>query len=180
MLFLIFDTPEEANKFLALYKTYRKTIHDIVRNYIADTYLVEDISQDVLIRLAGHLDKINLKRPEQAKNYITTATRNYCINYLRDHNKISVEPLNENFSLHTDSDELVNKIIFHENISEIAQAVSELNDIYKSVLELKYVNGMSNNEIAKFLHIKKKTVDTRLYRATVILQNKLGERFHDK
>lgn len=55
MLFLIFDTPEEANKFLALYKTYRKTIHDIVRNYIADTYLVEDISQDVLIRLAGHL-----------------------------------------------------------------------------------------------------------------------------
>ena len=44
---------------------------------IADTYLVADISQDVFIRLAGHLDKINLNRHKQAKNYITIGTGNY-------------------------------------------------------------------------------------------------------
>ncbi len=99
---------------------------------------------------------------------------------MRNNNKISEDPLDTNLPLHTEPDEVLSKIIQNEDISTIAQAVSELNDIYKSVLELKYVNEFSNDEIADFLNIKKKTVAERLYRANIMLRNKLRERFDEK
>ncbi len=149
MLLLIFDTPEESNKFLKIYNAYGKTVYYTIKRYISDEYLIKDISQNIFIRIAGHLDKIDLDHPVQAQNYIITATRNYCKNYLRDHNKISETPLDANLSLHPESDEVLNEIIRNEDISSIAQAVSELNDIYKSVLELKYINEFSNDQIAE-------------------------------
>ena len=42
-------------------------------------------------------------------------------------------------------------------------------------MELKYVNGFSNQEIADILKIKKKTVDMRLYRAKKLLLKKMEE-----
>lgn len=180
MLLLIFDTPEESNKFLKIYNAYGKTVYYTIKRYISDEYLVEDISQDVFIRLARYLAKINLDHPVQAQNYIISVTRSCCKNYLRDHNKISECPLDADLSLHPGCDEVLSKIIHKEDISSIAQAVSELNDIYKSVLELKYINEFSNDEIADFLNIKKKTVVERLYRANIMLRNKLRERFDDK
>lgn len=180
MLLLIFDTPEESNKFLKLYNAYGKTVYYTIKRYIIDEFLIEDISQNIFIRLAGHLDKIDPDQSVQARNYIITATRNYCKNYLRDNNKILEESLDTNLHVNTESDEVLDKIIHNEDISSIAQAVSELNDIYKSVLELKYINEFSNDEIAEFLNIKKKTVAERLYRANIMLRNKLKERFDDK
>ena len=99
---------------------------------------------------------------------------------MRDNNKILEESLDTNLHVNTESDEVLDKIIHNEDISSIAQAVSELNNIYKSVLELKYINEFSNDEIAEFLNIKKKTVAERLYRANIMLRNKLKERFDDK
>lgn len=180
MLLLVFDTPEESNKFLAIYKTYGKTVYSTIQRFAIDESVIEDISQEVFIRLARHLDKIDPDHPDQTQNYIITATRNYCKNYLRDNSKISTDPFDANMPLHTEPDEVLNEILCREGISEIVRAVSELNDIYKSVLELKYFNEFSNDEIAEFLNIKKKTVAMRLYRANIILQDKLRERFHDK
>lgn len=180
MLVLVFDTPEESIKFIKIYKAYGKTVYYTIKRFISNEYLIEDISQDVFIRLARHLDKINPDNSVQARNYIITATRNYCKNYLRNNNKISEDPLDTNLPLHTEPDEVLSKIIQNEDISTIAQAVSELNDIYKSVLELKYVNEFSNDEIADFLNIKKKTVAERLCRANIMLRNKLRERFDEK
>ena len=99
---------------------------------------------------------------------------------MRDNNKILEESLDTNLHVNTESDEVLDKIIHNEDISSIAQAVSELNDIYKYKLELKYINEFRNDEIAEFLNIKKKTVAERLYRANIMLRNKLKERFDDK
>ena len=59
MLVLVFDTPEESIKFIKIYKAYGKTVYYTIKRFISNEYLIEDISQDVFIRLARHLDKIN-------------------------------------------------------------------------------------------------------------------------
>lgn len=180
MLLLVFDTPEESNKFLVIYNTYGETIYYTIKRFIDDEYLIEDISQEIFIRLARHLDKINLNNAKQAQNYIITATRNYCKNYIRNNTKVVEDSLDLLPPLHTEYDEVLDKIIHNEDISSIAQAVSELDDIYKSVLELKYINEFNNDEISSFLNLRKKTVVTRLYRANIMLRDKLREHFYDK
>ena len=59
--------------------------------------------------------------------------------------------------------------------NRLIEEVNKLDDIYKSVLELKYINKFSNDEIASFMKIKKKTVEMRLYRANLILRERLKE-----
>lgn len=66
-------------------------------------------------------------------------------------------------------------LITKDRNNRLIEEVNKLDDIYKSVLELKYINEFSNDEIASFMKIKKKTVEMRLYRANLILRERLKE-----
>ena len=175
MLILVFDTPKDRDKFIILYETYSKTIYYTLSCYILDEYTKKDLSQDIYIILAKHLDKIDLDNHKKTQNYIITITRNYCKNYLRSKNNHPEEFLDEIPELQANDNGVLDYIISQEQIRKLVEEINKLNDIYKSVLELKYVNGLSNDEIASFLKVKKKTVEMRLYRANQILRNKLKE-----
>ena len=175
MLILVFDTPEERNKFIALYEKYGKTIYYTLGRYGLDEYTKEDLSQDIYILIAHHLDDIDINDSRKTRNYIITLSRNYCSNYLRNKNRKPEDFLEEYPNLHTESDGILEHLINKEQIHQLATEVSKLEDIYKSVLELKYVNNLSNDEIASVLKLKKKTVEMRLYRANLILRERLKE-----
>jgi DNA-directed RNA polymerase specialized sigma24 family protein len=72
MLLLVFDTEEEKNKFVALYETYGKTIYYTLKRFPIDEYTIEDLSQDIYIKLADHLEKIDMndfkKNPKLCDN----------------------------------------------------------------------------------------------------------------
>lgn len=175
MLMLVFETQQERDKFVVLYEKYGKTIYYTLKRFNLDEYTIEDLSQEVYIILANHLDDIDMKDSKKTQNYIITITRNYCLNYLRRQNRYHKESLEEQFHLHTDAEEPLEYIINKEQIHQLSQEIQKLDDIYKTVLELKYLNGFKDEEIASVLHIKKKTVEMRLYRAKIMLRLQLGE-----
>ncbi len=121
------------------------------------------------------MDLANYKRTQ---NYIITLTRNLCKNYLRSQKQKKEQPLEELEPLSTAPDGILDQLISQERIQRLAKEIRQLDDIYKSVLELKYINNLKNEEIASALGIKKKTVEMRLYRSRSILQNKLKEQEH--
>ena len=173
MIFFTFDIPEEKDKFMALYEAYKKTIYFTIGKFISDKYAIEDISQEIYLIIANNLDSINLEDPQRSQNYIITITRNYCKNYLRSlgrRNECSLEYIK---TLNRETDETFNLVYTREKVRLLAKEINKLNDIYKSVMELKYINQFDNEEIADFLKIKKKTVEMRLYRANTILRERL-------
>lgn len=154
MLILVFDTEEEKDKFVVLYETYGKTIYYTLTRYQLDEYTIEDLSQDIYIKLAEHLDDIDMTNYKRTQNYIITITRNYCLNYLRGHNR-KQEELSGDMSLLTDNENDIEEYIINkEQIARLSEEINKLDDIYKSVLELKYVNGFCDEEIASFLKVK--------------------------
>ncbi len=175
MIILVFDTEEEKNKFVALYETYGKTIYYTLKRFQIDEYTIEDLSQDIYIKLAGHLDDIDMTDSNRTRNYVITVTRNYCVSFLRKDRRRQ-DDLSENVStIKSDEEDIEEYVVNHEQITWLANEINQLDDIYKSVLELKYVNEFTDDEIATFLKIKKKTVEMRLYRAKKILRKRLGE-----
>ena len=163
MLILVFDTPEDRDKFIRIYETYEKTIYYTLCRYNLDSYTKEDLSQDINIILAEHLDDIDLNDYHKTRNYIITITRNYCLNYLRSKSRHPEDFL----------EDILDSLIIKEQLHQLAEEVHKLDDIYKSVLELKYIAGFSNDEIASVLKTKKKTVEMRLYRANLLLRKNL-------
>lgn len=180
MLILIFDTPEDKQKFVVLYETYGKTIFYTLSRYGLDDATKEDLSQDIYMILADHLDCMDLNNFKKTQNYIITITRNYCLNYLRSKRRAPEEPLDRLPEPQTEPDVILNRLITEEQLHRLAAEIHKLDDIYKSVLELKYVNEFSNDEIAAILKIKKKTVEMRLYRANRILRERLKEMEHEE
>lgn len=180
MLILVFDTEEEINKFVALYETYGKTIYYTLKRFQVDEYTIEDLSQDIYIKLADHLNQIDMNDFKKTQNHIITVTRNYCISYLRQCNRKQEDLFDDISMLKKDEENMEDYIVNKEQIEWLANEVDQLDDIYKSVLELKYVNEFTDDEIAAFLKIKKKTVEMRLYRAKKMLRIRLGEHEYAK
>lgn len=175
MIFLVFDTQDECDKFIELFDTYKKTIYYTVKRFISDEHTIEDISQEIYIILSKHLDDIDLNQSVRTRNYIITITRNYCKNFLRNNSKYTEFPLSDMISDFSDTDDLLSNFIFQEQVEYLMKEIKQLDEKYKSVLELKYVNEFSDNEIADFLNISKKNVQMRLYRAKIMLRKKLGD-----
>ena len=178
ILLLTFDTKEDCDKFLQVYETYKKTIYYTLLRFHIDAHTIEDLSQDVWLIIADHLDDLDLANYKRTQNYIITLTRNLCKNYLRSQKQKKEQPLEELEPLSTAPDGILDQLISQERIQRLAKEIRQLDDIYKSVLELKYINNLKNEEIASALVIKKKTVEMRLYRSRSILQNKLKEQEH--
>ncbi|MDO5405771.1 MAG: sigma-70 family RNA polymerase sigma factor [Eubacteriales bacterium] len=175
MLVFVFDTQDECDKFIRLYELYGKTVYYTISRFVQDPYLIEDLSQDIYLKIAEHLDAVDLDDYIKSRNYIITIARNYCKNHLRNTSKILETPLDSADCLPDDQEEILDQMIQKEEVHRLTQMVHELDDIYKSVLELKFVNGFSNDEIASFLKLKKKTVEMRIYRANQILRKKMAE-----
>lgn len=178
-IFFTFDTKEETDKFLYIYEKHLKTIYYTIKRFTNDAFAVEDLSQDVLIKIAENLSHIDINLPQQTRNYVITITRNHCKNYLRAQAKIKEESLEEWNETHvltdSDSDDILSLVIKKDFQKILVDEIGNLSDIYQTVLELKYFAGFSNSEIAQFLNIGKKTVEMRLYRANKILQEKLKD-----
>ena len=60
-----------------MYETYGKTIYYTLSRYNLDEHTKEDLSHDIYIILAEHLDSIDINDHKKTRNYIITITRNY-------------------------------------------------------------------------------------------------------
>lgn len=78
------------------------------------------------------------------------------------------------------SEDILNLIIKKETRKHLIEEIGKLNDIYQTVLELKYFLNFSNDEIARFLNVEKKTVEMRLYRANKLLRARLKDKKDEK
>ena len=72
--------------------------------------------------------------------------------------------------------DILDEIVVKEAMEKLKQQIHMLDEKYKTVLELKYIIGFTDNEIAELLGITKKNVQIRLYRAKNLLRSRLGEK----
>ena len=88
-----------------------------------------------------------------------------------DSQQCEAEQLAESFSS-------VGSRIARKELAQFATAMlTELKPAYREVLSLRYLDGMSLDEVARFLEIPLDTVRTRDFRATVKLRTLMTERF---
>lgn len=165
MICMVFDTKDEADKFMRLYETYRKIVFYTVKRFIDNENDIEDYLQDIYIIIGEHLDKIDEEDGKRTRNYLITITRNYCISHWRKAKHIQEEAFLDDVDYAEDEHDPLNIIIGKESYSLIKKALEKLDVKYRAVLELKYINDMGDDSIARVLNIKKKNVQIRIYRA---------------
>ena len=170
---LMIETEEDRRKFVTLYNEYEHFMLWVAREIVKDDYAAEDVVHDVFEKVAKKIHCIGEPISARTKRYLYVLTKNKAIDHLRKEQKrshlesISLDEVElgeeqEIPSLREPGDETI-----------IMEALDRLQDDYKNLFLLKYVDCMDNREIAKKLDMKEGTVRQRIARGKVMLRKEL-------
>lgn len=169
-----------TEKIEKLYELYEQKMYHTAFSILRDCYLAEDAVQEAFVRLLNNLDSIKNPESTATKYYILRTIKSASIDIYRKRQKelerltILDDTLLENTSKGDCSDSFC--ITTQE---ETMTAVHTLPDIYREVIQKRYIEQLSVKETAVSLHISEAAVRKRCERAVRLLKKKLGGMLHE-
>ena len=169
----------DSDAFEILLPPYRNYLLKVIYGFTGDAQDSEEVLQEVSLKI---FQSINSFSGNHFKSWITRITVNYCIDQKRKIrlNTISLEALAENSQIDeyeleapaiTPHDHLLNK----EANESFFRLLDSLPEEYRKTLNLYYFSELTSNEIAEKLEISPRTVESRIYRARKMLEERLRQ-----
>jgi RNA polymerase sigma-70 factor, ECF subfamily len=157
----------------SIYKLYRERVHNIVFYSLGDAVFAEDVSQAIFLKIFRALPGFRFE--SSLATWIYRIALNECMNQNRRTGAQYV-PLDAILGSGDDIDTTLLPDLEHERSQRqeiIQQAVMELSPKLRTVIVLKYLEGLSYEEIAQVLDCSIGTVASRLSRALAGLESRL-------
>jgi RNA polymerase sigma-70 factor (ECF subfamily) len=152
----------------SLYEQHQRRVYSVALNYFAgDVSKAEDVTQQVFLKL---FTKITFRGDSEFSTWLYRLTVNACIDETRKSRRWF--GLGDWF-LDERSDAIDEHIRSGEVAEQVQRVVGSLKPEYRMPVVLKYVEGLSYQQIADVLGCSIGTVSSRLNRAHKILAEKL-------
>ncbi|MCX7711316.1 MAG: sigma-70 family RNA polymerase sigma factor [Clostridia bacterium] len=161
----------DQDSFAELVSRYKKLIYNTVYYYIKDSEEMNDICQEVFLRIYKSLRSYN-----QQYKFSTWAVKiasNLCLDILRK-KKLASTPIEEIENVSREEDTPERKVISKEKTIAIRRAIENLPEKYRTPIILYHQNGVSYKEIAQMLNQPMSIIKNRLYRARMALRESLA------
>lgn len=158
--------------FSELVTRYKKLIYSVIYNMINNKEDVNDIAQEVFIKIYKALDKYDPKY--KFSTWSVKIATNHCLDVVRK-KKINTMPIDEVIGVSSDIDTPESRYIKQEQSEWINNELSKLPEKYRVPLILYHKNGLSYEEITKILNEPMSIIKNRLFRARKMLKQKLSE-----
>lgn len=148
----------------------KEHLYKIAFSYLKNEQNSLDAVSETIYKAYKNIDK--LKRREFFDTWIIKILINSCKNILKDNKVIYIDEYNKTQKYNLDISETDFKLDI--NI-DLYNAIDKLNDNFKSIIILKYLEDMTITQIAEVLDLPEGTVKVYLRRALRVLKIKLGE-----
>ncbi|WP_438298422.1 RNA polymerase sigma factor [Sporosarcina sp. FA15] len=145
--------------FAHVIKHYEQKVFNTVIRIVRNRTVAEDIVQDIFIKVYYNLHKYENIGSFNAWLYRIVV--NNCFDHLRKH-KYQTTPINIEV---TDSRYPEKILLLRETNEQLEHLLQQLDETEHSVLLLKYVNGLSYDEIGQVLQISLNDVRNKLHRS---------------
>ena len=168
----------DVNAFEEIVKMYEKRICQTIYFMVKDDSIVEDIAQEVFIKIYKNLSKFN----EQSSLYtwIYRITMNACYDEIKKEQKIKTFSTYIEVDDHEEEVEIEDETQDVENIIEnkfdkqmLIKAIKNLPSESRALIVLRDIRGFSYWEISDMLKLKLGTVKSKISRARFALKNEL-------
>jgi len=173
----------DKSVFADVYQAYYLDLYYFIKRYVRNPEISDDIIQDLFLHI--WMNRENWNPRGTIKDYFLRAARNRAFDYL-DHKKVEFRYLekqlrdieaeweayitssNVPFSNNRESED-------KELLKIIQEGISRLPKRRKLILSMSWDEGLTYTEIAEFLDISVKTVETQMGRAFKFLRDYLSE-----
>ena len=153
---------KNKEKLRLLYGKYKNRMYITACKVLGDPQRAEDAVHDAFIAVSKHLDKIDDIDSVKTGAYMVKAARSRALNILRMGLPEKESVLDEAQAQADES--LLDKICRKESYNRIVSAILSLEERYRDVLTLYYLNDLTISEIAYLQGVKENTVKQQLYR----------------
>ncbi len=162
---------DDEEKFEKLYLRYRGLMLSRAYEILLDAQLAEDAVHNAFLRLLRNLSKLDrVDRPE-TKGYVMIVLENTAKTMYSKRKKQKISQLDENFP---EKGDIQRDTEIKLTAQLAAEKIYELPDKYRDVLVLRYINELSDKEIASALAISDTAARKRLQRARERLRELMG------
>jgi RNA polymerase sigma-70 factor (ECF subfamily) len=162
----------DRTAFREMFECFYAALCVYARRFVGPDDVSEDIVQDVFCAVWSNRHRMDYRIP--AKNYLTTAVRNHCINYLRDRRTTAFDelpqPADAACAENPDSVWMLNEL---EQL--LADALAKLPPEYRMAFEMSRLEEQPVSEIARAMGVSTRTVERYRNRAIEILKTELKD-----
>lgn len=155
-----------------LYKFLYRDLCNYAYNIIPDADIVEDIVQATFMNLWEN--RHTIESIEYLKSYLYKCVYNACLKKLK-HDKVVGKFQNEHeYQLKQIQFETFECSYDEAILDELNKAIEQLPDKNREVMKLRFIDGLSTNEVSQQLDISPRTVETHVSKALRFLREKLS------
>jgi RNA polymerase sigma-70 factor (ECF subfamily) len=159
-----------VNNFESIWHEFNIPLKDFIKKRISNPQDVEDILQNVFIKIFNNID--NLKDMNHLSSYIYKITRNTIIDFYRSQQQnLYIDCLSEELFIEP-QDEL---ILNYEMAQCLKTMIRYLPDKYEQALALTEYKNLTQRELAQYLGLSESGAKSRVQRARVHLKEMLLE-----
>lgn len=157
--------------FSQLITRYKKLIYSIVYNIINNRDEINDITQEIFIKIYRSLSKYNPQY--KFSTWSAKIATNYCYDVLKK-KKLDSVPIENAYGVHSQEETPETNYIKKEQRDRINQEIMKLPEKYRILLILYHKNGLSYAEMSQILDESMSIIKNRLYRARLMLKDRLA------
>ncbi len=169
----------DLTAFESIVAKYANLVGSIAYNIIGDVHVAADITQDTFLKVHRHLPELEDAR--KFKGWLCSIVRTTCVDYLR---KERIKPCSLE-KIAEDGVEPVGEILgsaFRQTSTELEELrerilsiINSLPRIYQQIILLRHLRRMTYREMSDFLGLPIATIESRLYRARLMLKDRLSD-----
>ena len=181
MLFaaLVLDK-DERSKLEELYELYRQDCYRAATRITRNSEIAEDAVHDAFMAAVRHKEKYFALDGSDFRRCIVIIAKNKAIDILRGNKRIAGIPPEDADGFSVSEEQPVEaEVIRKDDLRVMAEALHDIDEISRAVLQMKYILDMSYKEIGVELEMTPKHVETRIARAKAKARKRIAEKGGD-
>jgi RNA polymerase sigma-70 factor (ECF subfamily) len=159
--------------FRKIVEGYHSVAYAVVRAILGNRDDVEDVIQNVFVKVYKGLHRF--RGDSRLSTWIYQIARNEALN-AAGRSKRNLEPLGDLDIASSEKDSPEARFGERELRGQLESALSQLDEVQRVAIELRYMAERSYNEIADIMNIPLGTVKTNIYRGKAELRRIMGRR----
>ncbi len=168
----------DQDAFAALVRRYQQGVVNLAYRLVGNWDEALDLSQEIFLRVYENLHRFDPQRP--FKPWLYRIATNYCYDHLRRKGRrekgYTTTPLERGIPVSEDRVDPEAWALRGEIRRTVEEVIAGLPSRYRAAVVLRYIEGMSYQEIADALGIPLGTVKTYIHRSRELLRTALEER----
>lgn len=156
---------------------YSNYVASIAFNIVGDPHIAGDMAQETFVKAYKKIQ--HLDNPRRFKAWLFSICRSTCIDWLRRERirPCSLDRMAEDEGL--EPPESVRRGSVSTEVEELRErimtVITQMPKIYQQIVMLKHLRNMSYKDMSDFLGVPIATIESRLYRARLLLKERLQD-----